>query len=80
MKRGTGARGLRGVMEHLLRRTMYEIPSQKNISHCIVDEQVVLGEKSAQLKSHSFTDIIANEPVEQSQNENETIKEVPQLQ
>lgn len=38
---GTGARGLRGVLENLLRRTMYEIPSKNDITHCIIDEKVV---------------------------------------
>lgn len=43
---GTGARGLRGVMETLLRRTMYELPSQKNIVRCIIDEKVVLEDEA----------------------------------
>lgn len=34
--RGTGARGLRAVMEELLRPHMYEIPSKKEITRCIV--------------------------------------------
>ena len=49
LQRGTGARGLRGVMEHLLRRTMFEIPSRKTISRLIVDESVVLGEQTPTL-------------------------------
>ncbi len=71
LKRGTGARGLRGVMEHLLRRTMYEIPSRKNVHNCIVDEHVVLGEKSVALNSDSVAEVIAdvsseNDEVEQA--------------
>jgi ATP-dependent Clp protease ATP-binding subunit ClpX len=57
LKRGTGARGLRGVMEHLLRRTMYEIPSRTNIHQCTVDEQVVAGEKTAELAIESVSAI-----------------------
>lgn len=46
IERGTGARGLRGVMEGLLRKVMFEIPSMPNVTACKVDEDVVLGEKS----------------------------------
>ncbi|WP_455205909.1 ATP-dependent Clp protease ATP-binding subunit ClpX [Kaarinaea lacus] len=58
LQRATGARGLRGVMEHLLRRTMYEIPSRKNVSHCVVDKDVVLGEKTAELYAEPLAEII----------------------
>jgi ATP-dependent Clp protease ATP-binding subunit ClpX len=43
--RGTGARGLRGVMEGLLRKAMYEMPSMQGVSACTVDEAVVTGER-----------------------------------
>jgi ATP-dependent Clp protease ATP-binding subunit ClpX len=43
IERGTGARGLRAVLEGLLRRIMYEIPSIQGVTGCLVDEQVVLG-------------------------------------
>jgi ATP-dependent Clp protease ATP-binding subunit ClpX len=43
--RGTGARGLRGVMEGLLRKAMYEMPSMDGVSACTVDEAVVNGER-----------------------------------
>ena len=80
IQRGTGARGLRGVMEHLLRRTMYEIPSRDNVSHCLVDEQVVLGEKSAQLTMDTFAEIVVSEPMEDPRQESVVgNKEVPQL-
>ncbi|MGD8568749.1 MAG: ATP-dependent Clp protease ATP-binding subunit ClpX [Gammaproteobacteria bacterium] len=64
LQRGTGARGLRGVMEHLLRRTMYEIPSRKDIHQCTIDEHVVAGEKSAELaiKSIAAVDIPDSTP------------------
>ncbi|HBA33010.1 MAG TPA: ATP-dependent Clp protease ATP-binding subunit ClpX, partial [Gammaproteobacteria bacterium] len=41
MDRGTGARGLRGIMESVLRKTMFELPSTQGIAQCIVDEQTV---------------------------------------
>ncbi len=39
--RGTGARGLRGVMEGLLRKTMFDLPSLEGASECLVDEEAV---------------------------------------
>jgi len=43
-ERGTGARGLRGVIEHVLRKSMFEVPSKTNINHCYVDAMVVRGD------------------------------------
>ncbi len=43
--RGTGARGLRGVMESLLRKVMFEMPTIEDAKHCLVDEQAVNGER-----------------------------------
>jgi ATP-dependent Clp protease ATP-binding subunit ClpX len=45
IERGTGARGLRGVMEGLLRKVMFEMPSLENASHCLVDGQDVNGDR-----------------------------------
>jgi ATP-dependent Clp protease ATP-binding subunit ClpX len=42
--RGTGARGLRGVMEGLLRKVMFEMPSVENAKTCRVEEAHVNGE------------------------------------
>ncbi len=44
IKRGTGARGLRGVMEGLLRKVMFEMPTIEDATHCLVDEEAVNGE------------------------------------
>ena len=41
IKRGSGARGLRSIMENIMLDMMYEIPSQKNIKECIISEGVV---------------------------------------
>jgi len=45
IQRGTGARGLRGVMEGLLRRVMFDMPTISNAQSCLVDEEVVKGDK-----------------------------------
>ena len=41
MQRGTGARGLRAIMEEALLQTMYEIPSRDDIAKVIVTKAVV---------------------------------------
>jgi len=44
MQRKTGARGLRTILENVLLDTMYELPSQENVTKVVVDETVVSGE------------------------------------
>ncbi|MEA2009988.1 MAG: ATP-dependent Clp protease ATP-binding subunit ClpX, partial [Actinomycetota bacterium] len=41
MNRGTGARGLRAIMEEVLLDTMYELPARSDIARVVIDEQVV---------------------------------------
>lgn len=46
IKRNTGARGLRSVIENAMLDVMYEIPSKGNVKECIIDQGVILrGEK-----------------------------------
>ncbi len=40
--RSTGARGLRAILEEVLLNVMYELPSSKDITKCVIDEGVVL--------------------------------------
>jgi ATP-dependent Clp protease ATP-binding subunit ClpX len=40
-KRGTGARGLRAIMEEVLLDTMYELPSRADIARVVIDADVV---------------------------------------
>lgn len=49
VQRGTGARGLRGVLERVLRRPMFEIPSRSAIGRCVVDEAAVTEDSPARL-------------------------------
>ena len=44
MKRKTGARGLRTILENVLLDIMYDLPATKNASKVVVDEAVVVGE------------------------------------
>jgi ATP-dependent Clp protease ATP-binding subunit ClpX len=40
--RGTGARGLRAILEEVLLEVMYDLPSRSDIGKCVVDRSVVL--------------------------------------
>ena len=39
--RGTGARGLRAIMEEILLDVMYDIPSRTDVARCVIDRNVV---------------------------------------
>ncbi|MFW7341213.1 ATP-dependent Clp protease ATP-binding subunit ClpX [Pollutimonas sp. H1-120] len=43
IKRRTGARGLRSIVEQALLGTMYELPSQKDVKRVVLDENAVTG-------------------------------------
>jgi len=49
IERETGARGLRSIMEQILRKTMFDIPSFDDIERCIVEADVVKGEGEIKL-------------------------------
>jgi ATP-dependent Clp protease ATP-binding subunit ClpX len=44
MKRKTGARGLRTILESVLLDTMYDLPSSSTAKKVVLDEAVVIGE------------------------------------
>ncbi len=44
IKKKTGARGLRSILENVLLKTMFDIPSMENVSEVIVDVSSVRGE------------------------------------
>ena len=43
IERKTGARGLRAILEDIMRDIMFEIPSNPNIEKCIITKETVLG-------------------------------------
>ena len=55
LQRKTGARGLRSILENILLKTMYDLPSQDNIEEVIVDAQSVRGQ-SQPILVHSKND------------------------
>ncbi|MCL6635104.1 MAG: ATP-dependent Clp protease ATP-binding subunit ClpX [Peptococcaceae bacterium] len=42
LKRNTGARGLRAILEEVMLEVMYEIPSRSDIARCIVTRETIL--------------------------------------
>ena len=49
IKRNTGARGLRAILETALTDTMYEIPSKKNVVKCVVSKDTIEKGKAPKL-------------------------------
>ena len=45
LKRKTGARGLRSIIENIMRNVMYEVPSVDGASHCRVTKEVISDKK-----------------------------------
>ena len=45
LKRKTGARGLRSIIESIMRNVMYEVPSVEGASHCRVTKEVIADKK-----------------------------------
>jgi ATP-dependent Clp protease ATP-binding subunit ClpX len=49
LSRGSGARGLRSILEELMLDTMYNLPEEKTLEKCIIDEKVVSKKYSPRL-------------------------------
>ena len=54
IERKTGARGLRSIIEEIMRDIMFEIPSNSNIEKCTVTKQTVLEKKEPELVINEF--------------------------
>jgi ATP-dependent clp protease, ATP-binding subunit clpX len=53
LERGTGARGLRAILEELLLDVMFDVPSAEDVAQVIVTREAVLGEAPPELVSHA---------------------------
>lgn len=62
IERKTGARGLRSIIEEIMRDIMFEIPSTPNISKCIINKETVLN------KAEPKVEIRENQKVEDKKN------------
>lgn len=49
IKRNTGARGLRAIIEDIMLNVMYEVPSRTDVKKCIITEEVVKDNVSPEL-------------------------------
>jgi ATP-dependent Clp protease ATP-binding subunit ClpX len=49
MKRNTGARGLRAILEETLLDVMFELPSRDDIDRCVITKEVVLNKERPML-------------------------------
>lgn len=54
IKRKTGARGLRAILESKLTSLMFEVPSMENIDSITIDDNFIKGEKEANIQSSKF--------------------------
>ncbi len=45
MERGTGARALRSIIENIMLDIMYQLPSRRNVSKCIITKDAILKQK-----------------------------------
>jgi len=52
LARGTGARGLRSIIESVLEPVMYEIPSRDDVAKVIVNAATVAGSEGPQILTH----------------------------
>lgn len=50
INRNTGARGLRSIIEDIMRDTMFEVPSNSNVEKCIITKEAVEGKSKPILK------------------------------
>ncbi|HLB03726.1 MAG TPA: ATP-dependent Clp protease ATP-binding subunit ClpX, partial [Gaiellaceae bacterium] len=41
LKRETGARGLRSIIEHALLDVMFELPSRKDVNKCVITKETI---------------------------------------
>jgi len=53
IKRKTGARGLRAIMETVMLDVMYDIPAMGNVEKCVINGEVVEGKAKPVLMLHS---------------------------
>ena len=49
IERNTGARGLRSIIEEIMRDIMFDIPSNNKIEKCIITKETVLDHESPKL-------------------------------
>jgi len=51
--RGTGARGLRAILEEVMLEIMYELPSIQGLKECIITREVIMNHEAPVLVSEA---------------------------
>jgi len=51
-RRKTGARALRGIVEEIMLDVMYELPSRKDVTRCMITKEMVEKRSTAELLVH----------------------------
>jgi ATP-dependent Clp protease ATP-binding subunit ClpX len=57
--RGTGARGLRAIMEEVLQSVMYEVPSRRDVAQVLITAESV--------REHAFPTLVPRDSVHRNQ-------------
>jgi ATP-dependent Clp protease ATP-binding subunit ClpX len=52
IKRNTGARGLRAIIEGIMLDVMYEVPSREDVTDCVITQKVVEDKIAPELGSN----------------------------
>ena len=55
IERGTGARGLRSILEDILLFVMYDVPSRKDIAKVVITEQTVVSREAPAMQPREIT-------------------------
>jgi ATP-dependent Clp protease ATP-binding subunit ClpX len=62
MKRKSGARGLRAILERAMLDLMYDLPSQKNVQECLINEDFILKHAAPILKFETKDEVGWDKP------------------
>ncbi|MCD6155945.1 MAG: ATP-dependent Clp protease ATP-binding subunit ClpX [Candidatus Atribacteria bacterium] len=64
LKEGTGARGLRAIMERIMTDLMFELPSRKNVESIVIDDQFII---DADRKKERFLSLLEDKTAEEKE-------------
>ncbi|PYI52196.1 ATP-dependent protease ATP-binding subunit ClpX [Paenibacillus flagellatus] len=66
IKRNTGARGLRAIIEGIMLDVMFEVPSRDDVINCVVTKEVVMDKITPELKTKDGKSVPAKSKKEES--------------
>lgn len=64
IKRNTGARGLRAIIEGIMLDVMFEVPSRDDVINCVVTKEVVMDKIAPELKTKDGKSVAKNKKEE----------------